>query len=158
MDYDDLLYDEVVGDPGYLAPWRFTKANEAAMRDVLAAVEAYPPGQAGIDGGGWKVIRREPAYVYVQYESLLKGFRDDVEFAILKDGELSVRSSSRVGRQDYLVNAKRLNWFASALNAAGGWTASPISAETHPVYWNENTTPQSRAADMRAMRPEGSTR
>ena len=40
-----------------------------AMRDVLRAIGDYPPGQSGIDGAGWKIIKREPAYVYAQYES-----------------------------------------------------------------------------------------
>lgn len=158
MDYDEFVYDAGVGDPGYLKPWTFTKSRAEAMTDVMNAIRSYPPGQSGIDGGGWKIIKETPDYVYVQYESLLKGFKDDVEFAILDDKVLSLRTSSRIGRQDFLVNSKRVNYFANALSAAGGWQTMPISAETHPVYWSENTTPQGRAADMRAIRPEGSTR
>lgn len=157
-EYDDLVYDQIVGDPGYIAPWTFTKSRAEAMSDVMAAINAYPPGQSGIDGGGWKVMASSPTYAYVQFESRLKGFKDDVEFAIVSDGQLSMRSSSRIGRQDMLVNSKRLNWFAGTLQQAGGWTTAPISERTHPVYFNENTVPQSRAADMRSMRPDGSTR
>ena len=158
LDYDEFVYDAGVGDPGYIDPWTFTKSRSDAMKDVLAAIDAYTPGQSGIDGGGWKVIKQQPDYVYVQYESLLKGFKDDMEFAILDDGVLSMRTSSRIGRQDYLVNAKRVNYYASALSSAGGWKTKPVDAKTHPVYWSENTMPQGRAADMRALRPEGSTR
>ena len=157
VDYDEFAYDQAVGDTGYIQPWTFSKPRDEAMADVMRAVREYPPGQSGVDGGGWKIVREEPSYVYVQYESLLKGFKDDVEFAILgDDGALSMRSSSRIGRQDYLVNAKRLNWYADRLGATAGWKTTPISEQTHAVYWRENTVPQGRAADMRAAR-EGST-
>ena len=158
LEYDEFVFDAGVGDPGYLKPWTFSKSRVEAMQDVVSAINAYPPGQDGIDGGGWKIMKMQPNYVYVQYESLIKGFRDDMEFAILEDGVLSMRTSSRIGRQDYLVNARRVNYYASALRAAGGWKTTPVDSKTHPVYWNENTVPQGRAADMRAMRPDGSTR
>jgi len=158
LEYDEFVFDAGVGDPGYLQPWTFTRSRAEAMQDVVNAINAYPPGQQGIDGGGWKIMKQQPAYVYVQYESLLKGFKDDMEFAVLEDGLLSMRTSSRIGRQDYLVNAKRVNYFASALAGAGGWKTTPVDAKTHPVYWSENTMSQGRAADMRAMRPDGSTR
>jgi len=158
LEYDEFSFDAGVGDPGYLTPWTFTKSRTEAMQDVLKAINDYVPGQQGIDGGGWKVMKQQPDYVYVQYESFLKGFRDDMEFAILDDGVLSMRTSSRMGRQDSLVNAKRVNYYASALQAAGGWKTTPVDATTHPVYFGENILPQSRAADMRAMRPDGTTR
>lgn len=158
LEYDEFVYDAGVGDPGFIQPWTFTKSRAEAMQDVLAAINAYPPGQSGIDGGGWKILKQQPDYVYVQYESLLKGFKDDMEFAILSDGVLSMRTSSRIGRQDYLVNAKRVNYYAAALSDAGGWKTVAVDATTHPIYWTENTVPQGRAADMRTMRPDGSTR
>ena len=57
-----------------------------ALADVKAAIDSYPPGQRGIDGGGFKVITEksdvaaERAYIYVQFESRRKGYIDDVEF------------------------------------------------------------------------------
>eukprot|EP00965_Chrysotila_dentata_P051183 1696311-Pleurochrysis_carterae.AAC.5 len=44
--------------------------------------------------------------MYVQYESLRRGYIDDVEFALAK-GIVNVRTSSRVGYLDLGVNAKR---------------------------------------------------
>lgn len=157
VDYDEFAYDAGIGDPGFIEPWTFKKPRAEAMSDVMRAIRAYPPGQADIDGGGWKIMREEANYVYVQYESLLKGFRDDVEFAILGDGELSMRSSSRIGRQDYLVNSKRLNWYAKTLGETEGWQTTPISEKTHPIYWRENTVSQRRNDDLRAIRAQGST-
>ena len=155
MDYDEFVYDAGVGDPGYMQPWTYSKSRAQAMQDVLQAINSYPPGQAGIDGGGWKVIKQKPDYVYVQYESLLKGFRDDMEFAITADGVLSLRTSSRIGRQDKFVNSKRVNWYAQTLGQLEGWSTKPVSQETHPVYWTENGTEQNRNADLRKIRDAG---
>ena len=53
------------------------------------------------------------------------GPKPDVEFAV-KDGEVQVRSSSRLGFLDLDVNAKRLNWISADLRAKG-WTAPAIT-------------------------------
>jgi uncharacterized protein (DUF1499 family) len=151
-DFDDLVYDQYVGDPGLLQQWTFTNGEDTAMADVLAAIKAYPPGQSGVDGGGWKIFKQQPRYVYVQYESLRKGFVDDMEFAILAEGKLSLRSSSRIGRQDKFVNSERVNYFARTLGGVSGWSTSEITAKTHPVYFNENGVSQSRNDDMKRLR------
>ena len=151
-EFDELVYDQYVGDPGLLMPWTFSKSKAEAMADVLQAIKSYPPGQSDIDGGGWKIIKQEPSYVYVQYESLLKGFMDDMEFAIGDSKELALRTSSRIGRQDKFVNSKRVNYYAQALAAAGGWKTAAITQETHPVYFNENGVSQSRSDDMKRKR------
>lgn len=69
-------------------------------------------GQRGIDGGGFKLVTESTsansAYVYVQFESMRKGYVDDVEFA-LADGVANMRTSSRLGYLDLGVNAKRFN-------------------------------------------------
>ena len=150
-EFDDLLYDQYVGDPGLMKPWTFTKGKEEAMSDVLEAVKAYPPGQDGIDGGGWSIVAQKPDYVYVQYESLLKGFRDDMEF-LVSDGVLSLRTSSRIGRQDKFVNSKRVNYYARTLGALPGWSTQPVTSTTHPVYFEENGVPQTRNADLARLR------
>ena len=150
--FDDLVYDQYVGDPGLLPPWTYTKSKDTAMADVLAAIKAYPPGQSGVDGGGWKIIKQQPAYALVQYESLRKGFVDDMEFALLEEGKLSLRSSSRIGRQDKFVNSERVNYFARTLGAVGGWSTIEVTSKSHPVYFNENGVSQSRNDDMKRLR------
>ena len=104
------------------------------MRDILEAIEAYPPGQADIDKGGFSIIIARADYLYVQFESLKMGFIDDVEFAVTKDGEVQVRSSSRIGFLDLGVNAKRLNWISAALRDKG-WTAPVITKEDYPDFF-----------------------
>jgi uncharacterized protein (DUF1499 family) len=136
-----------------LQPWSFSGKDPAtAFKEVVETVEAYPPGQNGIDGGGWKIDRQEPTYLYVMYESLKRGHRDDVEFAIkpgtdasAKEGQLLIRSSSRLGNWDYGVNAARLNRIAEDLAKKGGWQTSQITAKSHPRYWSQNCP----AGDMR---------
>ena len=103
-------------------------------------VAAYPPGQRGIDGGGFKVIAesadRDTAYIYVQFESRRRGYIDDFEMA-LRGGVGQVRTSSRLGYLDYGVNAKRVNYFAEALQKRG-WTTSPLLSAGHEEYFSLN--------------------
>ena len=179
------------GDPAHLLPmWRAPKPA-SAMRELVDAVKAYPPGQAGVDGGGFEVVKADPNYLYVQYESLKFGFIDgicehlararsnarvstnakhhlllahashtfwkltrlppkladgsitlvrilhhfaDVEFAVGSDGLVQVRSASRLGYLDLGVNAKRLNYLSTKLQAMG-WDAPQIDGSTHPTYF-----------------------
>lgn len=122
-------------------PFKFSKPLAAALADVKAAIAAYPPGQSGIDGGGFKVTSEsssaEQAYVYVQFESRRKGFIDDVEF-LLVNGALELRTSSRLGYLDLGVNAKRFNWFARKFASLDGWTATPIAQKGHEEYFSLN--------------------
>ena len=57
--------------------WKFTSSVADAAREVKSAIGEYPPGQRGIDGGGFKVFKedvgKDSAYFYVQFESARKG-------------------------------------------------------------------------------------
>lgn len=126
-------------------PWRFTgKTPAEAMREVTEVMRAYPPGQQGIDGGGFEIKTSEERYLYVQFESMKKGYIDDLEFAIspdtpndAKEGKLLLRSASRMGYYDLGTNAVRLNKIASDLSKKGGWEAPLITGKTHPGYWKD---------------------
>jgi len=121
------------GDASHLlTPWKPKKAG-SGMAELLETVRAYPPGQARIDRGGFSIVTARADYLYVQFESLKKGFVDDVEFAVT-DGAVQVRSSSRLGFLDLGVNAKRLNWISAELRARG-WTAPAITEEEYPDYF-----------------------
>jgi len=138
------------GSKNLLEVWS-PKAGDAqpgdAMGELLATLKAYPPGQNGaclspggssscIDGGGFQIVSSTPSYLYVQFESLKYEFIDDVEFAVDATGAVQVRSASRVGKLDFLVNAKRLNLISAGLRAKG-WTAPAISQKTHPEYFRQ---------------------
>ena len=115
------------------------KDAEQAMQDLIAVASSYPPGQGNIDAGGWKIVKQTDRYLYMQFESGKIGYLDDLEF--LLDGAnklVRVRSASRTGFLDFGVNAKRINWFASALNSKGGWSTVLITPETHPDYFVQN--------------------
>ena len=125
------------GDEAHSLPvWR-PPSPDTALAELLDALKSYSPGQSGIDGGGFNVVRSTPTYVYVEFESLRYGFVDDVEFALggpAGTGTVQVRSASRLGFLDLGVNAKRLNYLAAKLRAKG-WAAPSISPATHPVYF-----------------------
>jgi len=141
-----------VGDDWLLPSWTYTgKTQLQALDDIKTAVDKYPPGQKGIDGGGWKVKTfRLPeftktadgeygdvGYLYVQYEAELQGYIDDVEF-VVGDGLVNVRTSSRTGYLDYGANAKRYNWLAKEVGKSKGWKITPIRQKEHPGYFEQN--------------------
>ena len=51
--------------------------------------------------------------------------------------QASVRSASRTGFLDFAVNAKRINWFASALSDKG-WATNVITPANHADYYLQN--------------------
>lgn len=132
---DELLEDRIlVGVDNLIKPWKPAADDAAPFETLKAVVKAYEPGQGFVDGGGFKVVKETPSYLYVQFEALKKGYIDDVEFFLSK-GLVQVRSSSRVGQTDFGVNAIRLNYIASALRKKK-WEIDEITAKTHPDYFN----------------------
>jgi uncharacterized protein (DUF1499 family) len=131
-------------DPDHSIPpftWPPPLDQAQAMNELQQVLQAYQPGQNGVDGGGFEIKKVTPNYIYVQYESLKNGYIDDVEFAVITDGygprQVQVRSSSRIGYLDYGVNSKRLNAIASALKSKG-WDAVGVDYSTHRFYASEN--------------------
>ena len=112
----------------------------SASRILAEALKDYPPGQQEIDGGGFEIKKMdlEKGYIYVQFESLKRGYIDDVEFLVKptdkESGQVLVRSASRLGYLDLGVNAKRLNRLSQALRDVpnGRWTAPKISQALFP--------------------------
>lgn len=142
----DCFCSTLPDDPDHAIPawrWPVTYDQARAFEDLSQVLQSYPPGQNGVDGGGFQiqVIDGQKGYAYVKYEALKNGYIDDVEFAVIVDGyperSLQVRSSSRVGYLDFGVNAKRLNWIATALRAKG-WDAVGVDLQTHRFYAEEN--------------------
>lgn len=135
-------------DPERSIPaWTWPKAlgddKAKAFQELKEVIEAYTPGQNGVDGGGFEIqtFDATKGYLYVQFQALKNGYIDDVEFAVVNDQLLDravqVRSSSRVGYLDFGVNAKRLNFIANALRAKG-WDAQGVNFDTHRGYALEN--------------------
>ncbi|OEU19305.1 hypothetical protein FRACYDRAFT_235354 [Fragilariopsis cylindrus CCMP1102] len=157
---DLLLEDRQMYGVDFLIPaWvppPTNKDDESSRKlnsiDTIAAVmQTYEPGQGGIDGGGFTVIKRTESYLYYQFEALKKGYVDDVEFALLDPknplGGIQVRSGSRVGVTDFGVNAIRLNYIAKQLQTKYGWSIPEITADTHRDYWITATEAQEATFD-----------
>jgi uncharacterized protein (DUF1499 family) len=127
--------------------WHWPKAlgddKAKAFQELKEVIEAYTPGQNGVDGGGFEIqsFDATKGYLYVQFQALKNGYIDDVEFAIVNekfaDRAVQLRSSSRVGYLDFGVNAKRLNFIANALRTKG-WDAQGVNFDTHRGYALEN--------------------
>ena len=61
-DYDEFLLDVAVGDPGYLAPWTFSKPKAEAMREFKLGNFPLPYGYV-VDSTGKDIVKGdEPDY------------------------------------------------------------------------------------------------
>lgn len=135
-----------IDDPDHSIPswtWPASMDKKQAFEELANVINAYKPGQEGIDGGGFEIKKQnsEPGYLYAQFESLKAGYIDDFEVAYLADKEdrtVQVRSSSRVGYLDFGVNAKRINYVAKSLRDKG-WTAIGVDLKTHQNYAIQNS-------------------
>ena len=133
-----------IGTDWIVKPWTYTGMGVAgAMTDIKKVINTYPPGQNGIDAGGFRVKTltvpngpEDAGYIYCQFESA-GGYIDDVEFGVF-DGTVNVRTSSRLGFLDLGVNAKRYNYFAKNLGGVKGWKTSAIAAKEHLNYFAQN--------------------
>jgi uncharacterized protein (DUF1499 family) len=139
---DDYEDDPDHNIPAWIWPKDFGDDKEKAFQQLSQVINAYPPGQGNVDGGGFKVIREDPkkGYIYSQFESLKNGYVDDLELAYIDGmGEraVQVRSSSRIGYLDYSVNAKRLNYIANELRSMG-WEAMGVQVQSHQNYFIQN--------------------
>jgi uncharacterized protein (DUF1499 family) len=65
------------------------------------------------------IVTVEDRYLHAEVRSRIFRFVDDLEILIAVDGELIVRSASRVGRSDMGVNAERVERLRAALSEAG---------------------------------------
>eukprot|EP00536_Pseudo-nitzschia_multiseries_P000238 jgi/Psemu1/321505/estExt_fgenesh1_pg.C_30080 len=133
---DALLEDrQQYGVDFLVPPWVPPSSDPNPLATVAAVVDAYEPGQGGVDGGGFALVTKKSDYLYYQLEALKKGYIDDVEFAMVPGSrDVQVRSASRVGVTDFGVNAVRLNYIAGKLRA-GGWVIPDITPDTHRDYW-----------------------
>jgi uncharacterized protein (DUF1499 family) len=67
---------------------------------------------------GARLVTNQDDYMWFEFSTSILGFVDDVEF--LNDpanGQISVRSASRVGYSDFGANRKRIETIRAALNA-----------------------------------------
>ena len=150
------------GDIHAIARWQYPKAYtpDEAYQIIGDVLSSYPPGQQDIDGGGFKVVTADGVrrYYYAQFESLRRGYIDDVEIKVDDDAGVQVVSSSRLGYLDFRVNAVRLNYLAGQLRKKG-FVAAEITPATHAIYFDSNPGAVKRApigdATTAAATPSG---
>ena len=83
----------------FVAPLAFQGSSEAAFARLEALLTADKKAQ---------VLARGPGYLKAVFRTPLMGYRDDVEFLLLGEGEIGLRSASRIGLWDGGANARRL--------------------------------------------------
>ena len=133
---DFNLEDRILtGVDTFIKPWKPPADDKEPFKTLVAEIKAYQPGQGFVDGGGFKVVKETDSYIYVQYEALKKGYIDDAEWLLGKDGLVTLRSASRVGSTDFGVNGKRLNYISAGLRNKG-WTIDELTPKSHPDYWD----------------------
>merc|ERR1711957_465090 len=109
-------------------------SKDAAVKDLVATINAYPQeGQGDVDGGGWVFAENDlsgKGAARLEFSSGGKGkfakffnggkpFVDDVELEVEGSGVVQVKSQSRVGESDFGVNKKRVDYIAKALTTKG---------------------------------------
>jgi len=106
------------------------------MQVLGRVIRGYEPGQNGIDGGGFQIVKETDSYLYIQFESLKKGYINDMELATVasRGKSVLVRSASRTGQTDFGANAIRFNAVAVVLRKEV-WSIDPITVKSHPDYW-----------------------
>ncbi|EXI73185.1 MAG TPA: DUF1499 domain-containing protein [Candidatus Accumulibacter phosphatis] len=89
------------GEQARIAPLPLLRGDGLATIAWLRALLQEQPGTIVVDS--------RPDYLYVQCETRLMKFVDDVEFWFdASSGVIQVRSASRVGRYDFGVNRRRI--------------------------------------------------
>ncbi|MFK7889131.1 MAG: DUF1499 domain-containing protein [Gammaproteobacteria bacterium] len=108
---------DVSGDDHSIAPLVLKGDAQAAWSVLKNYVEAQPR---------FKVISNDDHYLHVEARTKLLRFTDDVEFHLRPDdGQIAMRSASRVGYSDLGANKKRLEAVRAAMIEAGVVSASP---------------------------------
>jgi len=118
---------EEANDPAhFVPPWTYNPeeskrgrnpvSQEQAMQELVAAVKASSP-----DGFTPTIVKQEEDYLYVEYQSPLFGFVDDVEFYFPggPGSRVEYRSASRMGNTDGDINRKRIKALREALQKSG---------------------------------------
>lgn len=91
-------------------PLSYEGDADAAIQRLRAVIEAMPRTT---------IVEAKGGYLYVEFESALLGYVDDVEFlAAPGESVIHVRSASRLGHSDLGANRKRVEAIRRAFNAA----------------------------------------
>jgi len=87
-----------------------TVPRHEVMGRIRSVIEAIPRTT---------VVTEGPDYLHAEVRSRVFRFVDDLEVLIMPDGEVVVRSASRVGKGDLGVNAARVEELRASMVEAG---------------------------------------
>lgn len=87
-------------------------AVKGSVAEVQATLKA---ALAAYEGEAVEIVKEDGAYLYATFTTPLMKYVDDVEFLVLGDGLVHVRSASRVGHSDMGANGKRIESLRKAL-------------------------------------------
>ncbi len=96
--------------PDGTRPLHVRTDGESSWDSVRTVVEAMPR---------LTVVSASEGYLHAEERSRLFRFIDDMELLVTEDGELVVRSASRLGQGDLGVNGRRVERLRAALAEAG---------------------------------------
>eukprot|EP00245_Coleochaete_scutata_P007440 TRINITY_DN22852_c0_g1_i1.p1 TRINITY_DN22852_c0_g1~~TRINITY_DN22852_c0_g1_i1.p1 ORF type:complete len:232 (-),score=43.21 TRINITY_DN22852_c0_g1_i1:389-1084(-) len=118
---------EEINDPGHYVPaWNYAPedgrarkgpvSQKQALEELVEVIESTKP-----DDFTPKIVTKSDNYLYVEYESPLMGFVDDVEFWFPPGGRpiVEYRSASRLGESDLDANRKRIKFLRQELQKKG---------------------------------------
>ncbi|GAB4823684.1 hypothetical protein N2152v2_010730 [Parachlorella kessleri] len=91
-------------------------SKEEAFKELEEVVSTLKP-----DNFTPKIVKKTDDYLYVEYESPLLGFVDDVEFWFPPNNPnvVEYRSASRLGESDFDINRKRIKAIREELQKKG---------------------------------------
>jgi hypothetical protein len=103
-------------------------SQKEAIKAIKSCLSSYPQGgQNGVDLGGWEMeednldqngtarLEFKSGGPIAKYLNWGKAYIDDVLVAVLDNGRVEVRSSSRIGFGDMGVNKKRLRYMVNSM-------------------------------------------
>jgi uncharacterized protein (DUF1499 family) len=119
------------GNPVAYPGAKFAEQQKEAYSDIAPLVLALPPDRAfsrALDTAqrlGWTIVTGDPIAGRIEASDRSRwfGFTDDIVIRITPSGSgsrIDMRSSSRLGRSDFGVNAARIRAYLTALRAAAG--------------------------------------
>jgi uncharacterized protein (DUF1499 family) len=108
----DLWPDHPQAEYARIAPLALVGDGPATLARLKAIVLAT---------SGAKLVKEEPGYLYATFNTTLMKYTDDVEFWLdSAAGVVHVRSSSRLGREDFGANRARVEKIRQQLASGRG--------------------------------------
>lgn len=95
----NCVISDVKDTDHYIEPIRYSGDYKTALARLKTVVTSFKRT---------RIVTEEERYLHVEFTSLIFRFVDDVEFLITAEGDIQVRSASRVGYSDLGVNRKRI--------------------------------------------------